>query len=118
MWRNLDSKVILSSDAVEQFMGNPVQEHIPSPETSSTSITGAVVHQAFPAEFSGTLVGLEYYAGYTGDLTVHVSGGVKYFLRERDIFFWKWFAFCIPLYIYCSANTFLKFTLRMKTIQY
>jgi len=69
----------LITDAVEFFMGNPVQQLIPSPIISSTSTAGVLIHQAFPAQYIGTLVGMEFVGNDTASVDVYVS------LRNLDV---------------------------------
>lgn len=64
-------------DAMEYALGNFVQEHINPTELSSfvsgSSTGGLIVQDENPAQFSGTLVGIEYHGVNTGSLNVYVS---------------------------------------------
>lgn len=62
---------------MEYALGNFVQEHINPADLSSyisgSSTGGLIVQDENPAQFTGTLVGIEYHGVNTGSLSVYVS---------------------------------------------
>ena len=62
------------TDVHEYMLGNPVQEKLIIGSTvQDGAITGQVVYSGRPAEHSGKLIGIEYFAVRSGDLDVRVN---------------------------------------------